>query len=134
MKTVFVSCERIDEPVVIELIKKLKKFFVVLHSPRNPLDGEDFKWNDWYQTGLNGALAKSDIFLIAVTNGWDSATWMAIESHEALRLFKNSQICKTVFWNPLNIKLQSSGTAEMYLREQILGNIDEVIEKLKQYE
>jgi hypothetical protein len=86
MTPIFVSSCRIDEPHTTALVSRLRhESFSVLHSPRNPLDGADARWHDWYASGCKAALDRASIFIAIINFGWDSSTWMAHECDEALK-------------------------------------------------
>jgi len=66
------------------------------HSPKNPLDGEDSRWNKWYASGLSTLLARCDRFVVVLDQGWDSSTWIGQEASLAFE-----QNLETFYWNPL---------------------------------
>ena len=131
---IFVSSQRIDEPHTAALISKLSGAgFQVVNSPRNPVDGDDERWGqDWYHDGLIKALDAAKVFIASIDQGWDSATWMAIESEEALKRHSKSQILYMYYYNPCNVVV-NAGWMLRYLQEQLpndLGAVIEVLNKL----
>ena len=82
---IFVSSQVVDRWPARDLIAALRQAGVeVEHSPRNPLDGEDPRWKDWYSSTLGAVIDRCDAFVIIVEPGWDSSTWMAIEAEAGL--------------------------------------------------
>ena len=127
---VFVSSQRIDEPHTAALIDKLREAgFRVSHSPKNPSDGHDERWTNWYHKGLINDLDETIVFIAAIDMGWDSATWMAIESDEARRRLTGGQIRQMYYYNPLHIAVKAKGMLP-YLKEQLPDDLDSVIETL----
>jgi hypothetical protein len=124
---IFVSSQNIDEPHTDALIKGLQASgFKVNHSPRNPIHGYDFRWANWYETGLQVSLATTNIFIIAVDVGWDSSTWMAIEADLAFRLLGNGNIEQLYYYNPLHIRVKAKG-ALPYLNKQLPDSLNDTI-------
>ena len=113
------------------LISELKQNgFRTSHSPRNPLDGDDSRWHDWYEKGLDEAIKESQSFVIVVDRGWDSSTWMAIEADQALRKAKASGgYYLMVYWNPNNIEVKAKGMLG-YLKDRLPNEVDKAIEAL----
>lgn len=115
---VFVSSQRVDASFVQALIQHLRYAgFAVDHSPRNPLDGEDSRWNEWYETGLPTAVSAADCFVIVIDYGWDSATWMGIEAD--LARLSNLPM---YFWNPQGIEGIARGMLS-YLKTELPADL-----------
>src|ERR1051325_8859946 len=97
MLNIFVSSERVDDARVSGLIHKLREAaFKVDHSPR----AKDARWDDWYEKGCQAALDKTEIFIVAVTKGWDCSTWMAHEADEAQKRMAEGRIRQCFYYNP----------------------------------
>ena len=105
---VFVSCERVDDERATAFIEALRRRgCVVSHSPRNPMDGQDERWADWYAVGLKDELRRADVFVAVVTSGWASSSWMLCEAVEARqqslqrsrRMFQYNVLCSPVFFD-----------------------------------
>ena len=110
MVRIFVSSQLVDHEPAAALIRELKSLScAVFHSPRNPLDGEDPRWSDWYASGLSTSLARCDRFVVVLDQGWDSSTWMAQEASLAVE-----QNLETFYWNPLQVVVTAGGV-KMYL-------------------
>jgi hypothetical protein len=106
MSTLFISCEQVDSPHAQALIQKLQqKGIIVSHSPRNPFDGDDERWCDWYDGRGQAEIGKADVFVVVVTAGWDSSTWMSFEATEALKGLQQGCIRQMFHYNPQNIKI-----------------------------
>src|SRR3954469_18990841 len=106
---VFVSSQGVDRWPARELITALRQASVeVEHSPRNPLDGEDPRWSDWYGSALRGAVDRCDAFVIVVEPGWDSSTWMAVEAEAGLTPGRKTEQ-NAFFWNPDGIAVNAAG-------------------------
>ena len=100
------------------------------HSPRNPLDGDDRRWADWYQRGLQEAIKESQSFVIIVDRGWDSSTWMGIEADEGLRKARASGGNYVMaYWNPNNIEVKAKGMLG-YLKDRLPNKVNEAVEAL----
>lgn len=97
-KSIFISCERVDDDYPSKLIAYLKaKGYTVRHSPKNPVDGKDDKWENWYSFGLNDCLENSNYFIIIVTDSWDSSSWMGQEAASGKLLYNNKVISKYMY-------------------------------------
>ena len=130
MKNVFVSSERIDEPCCQALIQALQNAgFVVSHSPRNPLDGGDPRWKDWYVKNLDIELNKAQVVIMVITKGWDCSTWMATEAQRAKELYEKKKIEKYFYWNPYRIETNAAGMQAFHL-EELPAELDQLITKL----
>jgi len=67
---IFVSCEGVDSKFAKSLIERLRaENLNVFHSPRNPLHGEDIRWDNWYEKGLGKELNQLEIFILIVKFG-----------------------------------------------------------------
>jgi hypothetical protein len=114
VKTLFLSCQDIDDSSAQSFIQALKSLgFATEHSPSNPIRGIDKRWNAWYSTELLNTLSKVNAFIVLLDNGWDSSTWMAIEGEAALGL---AQPLPMYVYNPLEIKV-SAKVMLPYLKE-----------------
>jgi hypothetical protein len=92
---IFVSSQRIDDDATARVISELKRSgFDVRTSPRNPLDGPDERWHDWYAHGLTAELDQVDAFVIVIDRGWDSSKWMAAEADEALKRLRQGRLTR----------------------------------------
>jgi hypothetical protein len=131
MARIFVSSCRIDGFHAAALIKRLRdESFTVLHSPRNPADGEDHRWRDWYEHGCRAELEMADIFVTVISRAWNCSTWMAHEVGETSRLVKAGKIRCVYFWNPERIKVEACGIVE-HLNEPLPDNLDDLILALR---
>ena len=131
MPRIFVSSCRIDGPHAAALIERLRgESFAVSHSPRNPSDGRDERWIDWYASGCRVELEEADIFVSVISPAWDCSTWMAHECIEASRLAGNGKLRKVYFWNPESIKVEAVGMVK-YLKERLPDDLDELILALR---
>ncbi len=120
---VFVSTQRIDSPNARSLLRRIAAAgLAVDHSPRNPLDGDDPRWRNWYKTGLPAAIAAADCFLIVIDGGWDSSTWMGEEAHVA-----EMSALPMYFWNP--DRLHVKGMLR-YLKRQLPDNSADAVRQL----
>ena len=132
MPHVFVSACRIDEAHAAALIERLRaESFSVSHSPRNPSDGEDVRWRNWYESGCRVELERADVFISVIGPAWDCSTWMAHECEEALRLEEAGRIRGMYFWNPWRVEVKAAGMMA-YLRERLPDNLGELIRSLKE--
>jgi hypothetical protein len=121
--SIFLSSRAADAPLAAALIDGLRRVNVkVEHSPRNPKDGEDPRWGDWYKVGLPAALGRSHLFVAVIDRGWDSSTWMAIEADTATKTG-----LPMFFWNPEGVRVTARGMVP-YLREEIPTTLDRAIE------
>ncbi len=108
----------------------IEKEFRTNHSPRNPLDGDDNPWDDWYEKGLEEAINESQSFVIVVDQGWDSSTWMSIEADQALRKADTSgDNYLMAYWNPNDIEVKAKGVLG-YLIDKLPNEPDKAIEAL----
>src|SRR6266446_3060976 len=106
---VFVSSQVVDRWPARDLIAALRQARVeVEHSPRNPLDGEDPRWTNWYSEKLGAAVDSCDVFVVVLEPGWDSSTWMAIEAEAELATGRRSEQ-KAFVWNPDGITVKAAG-------------------------
>ena len=81
---ILVSSQSVDAAQAASLIAGLRRAHVdANHSPRNPMDGDDPRWRDWYDAGLPAAVGRSDLFVIVIDRGWNSSSWMASEADTA---------------------------------------------------
>lgn len=131
MNNIFLSSQRVDSKYTSKLVRKLREEgFHVTHSPQNPLDGDDRRWRDWYERGLDEALESTNIFIIVIDYGWDSSTWMAQEADSALKRFESGQIREMCYLNPENIDIHAAGMLR-YLKQQLPDDFDTLVEILK---
>lgn len=131
MKRIFVSSCRIDEPQTAALIERLyTESFSVLHSPRNPLDGEDARWRDWYKSGCKAEMERASAFIAVISSGWGCSTWMAHECDEASKQMEAGKIRRMYFWNPEQIQMKAAGMFP-YLMERLPDDLDQLISMLR---
>ncbi len=131
MTRIFVSSCRIDGPHAAALVARLRgEAFAVLHSPRNPSDGRDGRWVDWYRRGCRAELETADIFIAVISRPWDCSTWMAHECDEALRLAEAGRLRGMFYWNPERIAVEARGMLK-YLKEPLPDDLDELARALK---
>jgi TIR domain len=124
---VFVSCQAVDRKPAGDLIRELRMAGIeVEHSPRNPLDGNDPRWEGWYQAGLAAAIGGCDVFVIVVDDGWDSSTWMAIEADAALAVPQGGSPLRLFFWNPEATTVKAAGMVR-YLKHELPRGLDRAI-------
>jgi hypothetical protein len=127
---IFVSSLQLYLPYAATLIEKLKAAsFHVAHSP-DP-DMQDVRWGDWYVRGCAVEFDDTDIFIIVITFAWDSSTWMAHESDEALKRFRAGRIRRMFFYNPEGIEVTAAGMLP-YLIKRLPDSPDEVVALLRQ--
>lgn len=120
---VFVSSQRIDSVNAQRLLERLMAAELpVVHSPRNPIDGDDPRWRGWYQDGLPKAIAAADCFLVVVDAGWDSSTWMGEEAHMA-----EKSGLPIYFWNPERVHVKGM---LRYLQRQLPDDPTDAVRKL----
>jgi hypothetical protein len=129
---VFVSCQAVDRKPAQDLIFALREAGVdVEHSPRNPLDGADARWKDWYDAGLATALRGCDVFVIVVDEAWDSSTWMAIEAQAGLAALRDGVARRAFFWNPLGIGVRAAAAGTgAYLQHELPREVDDAIRRI----
>jgi hypothetical protein len=132
MVRIFVSSCRIDGHHAAALIERLRgESFTVLHSPRNPSDGKDHRWRDWYKRGCMAELETADIFITVISRAWDCSTWMAHECDEAAKLAEEGKIRGAYFWNPEQIKVEARAMVR-YLKEALPDGLDELVLALRE--
>ena len=128
-KNVFVSSCATASPPAASLIERLREVGLkVVASPRGP---SDERWPGWYAGGCREEIAGANIFIAVVTRGWDSSTWMAIESDEALRSLESGALSKMYFWNPERIEVKAAGVLP-YLRDRLPDDLGELISMLEE--
>ena len=128
---IFVSAPNVDRNPAKSLIERLKmKGFEVDHSPRNPSEGSDPRWDGWYDSGLRSSLDKVEVFVIVIDVAWDSSTWMAEESRQAMDAPGVRPVPHVFFWNPMSIEVQAASVLG-YLREELPKDLDELVERMK---
>jgi hypothetical protein len=131
MSLIFISSCRIDAPPATFLVDRLREeSFTVMHSPRNPSDGEDARWRNWYKKGFRDVIERASIFISVITHEWNCSTWMAHEAHEALELIGARKIQGLYFWNPDRIEVRASGMS-LYLKERLPDDLNELVRVLK---
>lgn len=127
MPTVFVSTQNVDSEPAANLVSRLRSTgWKVLHSPRNPLYGEDTRWSDWYERELAEALASADVFIAVIDEAWDSSTWMAEEAHLAI---EQKAVPKAHYWNPDGVVVGARGMVP-YLKSRLPDDLDELVAAL----
>ena len=132
MEDVFISCERVDLPHAVALINRLRQQGLsVSHSPRNPLDGNDERWLNWYDGGGQSEIGNSHIFVVVVTPGWDCATWMAFEAEEARKGLRQGYIRRMMHYNPAHIEIRYPENKQQWLGERLPDNLEETIAMLE---
>lgn len=131
MSVIFTSSCRIDAPPAASLVDRLREeSFCVVHSPRNPSDGEDARWRNWYKEGCRDQIGQADIFIAVISREWLGSTWMAQEAHEALKSMEAGKLQRMYFWNPEQIEVSASGMSQ-YLRDRLPDDLDESVRLLK---
>ena len=104
MVAAFVSCENIDAPWAAAFVGHVRvSGFRVEHSPRNPAYGPDERWQDWYQSGLSAALDSAEYFVIVLTRGWESSTWMGEESQVAEKRVADGRLRGMYYFDPEHV-------------------------------
>lgn len=127
---VFVSSENIDRPPVPKLLKRLlREGWLVLHSPRNPAEGADPRWSDWYKRGCQAAVEQADVFIAVVTRTWES-TWMAHESEVALQCSEERHVPRCYYWNPDGVEVHAAGLLP-YLRARLPDDLEAAMAVLR---
>ena len=127
----FVSSENIDQSPAKELIQRLKEEGgIVDHSPRNPSEGKDPRWTDWYKSGLPTALDTSDVFIIVLNHVWDSSSWMSEEAHLAMESPTRRHVDHVFYWNPLDINVTARGMLG-YLRIELPHDLESLVAELR---
>jgi len=128
---IFVSAQNVDRNPAKSLIERLRmEGFEVDHSPRNPSEGSDPRWDGWYDSGLRSSLDQAEVFVIVLDKAWDSSTWMAEESRQAMDAPGVRPVRHVFFWNPMSIEVRVAG-ALGYLREELGKDLDELVERTK---
>jgi hypothetical protein len=128
MPSVFLSSQAIDRRPARTLAAALVVSGIrVESSPRNPLDGEDSRWTDWYSTGLPQAIRGVDVAVLVLDEGWDSATWMAEEARLAFVLLGDDAV---LYWNPNNVSVRAAGMLP-YLKTRLPDAISDAIACLR---
>jgi hypothetical protein len=127
MSGVFISSQAIDRNPARTLIEVLRSLGLPLEvSPRNPLDGPDARWVDWYSTGLASALRAVDVAVLVLGEGWDSASWMAEEARVAFALLNPECV---LFWNPNDVQVRAAGMLP-YLKTRLPDTIPDAVAHL----
>jgi hypothetical protein len=122
---VFVSSQSVDAANARTLIQHLMASgLAVDHSPRNPLDGDDPRWHDWFKKGLPAAVAAADCFVIVIDGGWDSSTWMGEEAHIA-----SVSGLPMYYWNPAGIQVKAKGMLP-YLKRKLSDDLADAVQCL----
>lgn len=121
MAGVFVSSCDVTGTLTQGLIGALRDLgAAVSHSPL-PDPDEDSRWQSWYDTGLERALAEVCSVVIVVTPVWDSSTWMATEAQAAMDLYNNNQLQTFGFFNPQGRTVTAQGMVP-YLTHKFSDN------------
>jgi hypothetical protein len=127
---VFASSQSVDHTPASDLILRLREMgAAVSHSPSNPLDRDDPRWNDWYAVGLPAAIEQCDTVVIVVDRGWDSSTWMAQEAQVAVQATGLGAKRRLYFWNPGGIVVQAAGMLP-YLQSELPRSLDAAVQIL----
>jgi hypothetical protein len=130
MAGVFLSSQAIDRCPARTLIDALRTSGVRVEcSPRNPLDGEDSRWTDWYSTGLPNAIRGVDVVVLVLDEGWDSATWMAEEARLAFAFLGAEAV---LFWNPNLVSVRAAGMLP-YLKTRLPDEISDAVARLRSF-
>ena len=128
---VFVSSQVVDRWPARDLIVALRQAgFEVEHSPSNPLDREDLRWRNWYGEALASAMDRSDVFVVVLEPGWDSATWMAVEAEAGLTPGRKTERNAFV-WNPDGITVKAAGMIG-YLRSELPRELGAAVARLRE--
>jgi hypothetical protein len=128
---IFVSSENVDRPPANALIARLRQEgWYVDHSPRNPAEGQDSRWPNWYREGLPAALDQTDIFIIALNHVWDSSSWMAEEAFCAMAQPNRQPVPHVFYWNPSGVEVTVQGV-KPYLRERLPNALEAVVDRLR---
>jgi hypothetical protein len=127
---VFVSSENVERSPARLLLERLRQEgWAVDHSPRNPAEGKDPRWMNWYERGCREALQHADVFIAVVTKTWES-TWMAQESWLAMQEPGQRYVPRCYYWNPEGIAVHAQGLTP-YLRERLPDDLEAVIAALR---
>jgi hypothetical protein len=130
MSGVFLSSQAIDRLPARALADALRaRGLPVQSSPRNPLDGEDSRWVDWYATGLANAIRGVKVVVLVVDGGWDSSTWMGEEARLAFELLGADAV---LFWNPNNVPVRAAGMLP-YLKRRLPDAISDAIADIQEF-
>lgn len=125
---IFISCARVDSPHATALIRELRrKEFHVAHSPREPLDGHDESWHNWYEGRGQSTIAATEIFVVVVTEAWDCSTWMAFEATEALKSLEQGTLKRMLHYNPTHIEVHYPENKWHWLGEKLPNELDEAV-------
>lgn len=128
---IFVSCEQEDRPPAALLIGRLRaESWCVDHSPCSRVDNHDPRWYGWYEHGLGEALDWAEVFIMVVTEGWDSSTWMAQEACYAVQSNSPHQVKHTFYWNPDRCVVTAAGVLP-YLRTPLPEDLDALVDQLR---
>ncbi|WP_411846059.1 hypothetical protein AAFN60_21360 [Roseibacillus persicicus] len=128
---IFLSSQHIGGGSASLLLTELRNIGLnVDHSPLNPAFGHDERWQSWYAQGLRTALESVSLFVSVIDKGWDSSTWMAMESAQAFNSVSTRDSIR--FWNPdqIVVKVQEM---RQYLTSELPRDLIEAaaeIEKL----
>ncbi|BDI30161.1 hypothetical protein CCAX7_22120 [Capsulimonas corticalis] len=136
-RTIFVSSERVNEEHVALLIHRLRsEDFHVMHSPRNPLDGKDPRWADWYNwddldaSRLEIEIGQADMFIVGVTAGWDSSTWMMMELSAAVKRRECGELHELLYYTPI-MDTPTIPMARRYLTDRLPDDVDAALEAVQ---
>ena len=131
---IFVSAQNVDVDPAKSLIERLRmEGFEVDHSPRSPSEGSDPRWDGWYDSGLRSSLDKAEVLIVVIDKAWDSSTWMAEESRQAMDAPRVRPVRHVFFWNPMSMEVRAAG-ALGYLREELPKSLDELVERIRAIE
>lgn len=129
--SVFISTDNFGNVSIQEILNSLmEQNLIVNTSPKNPVNGYDAKWVDWYSKGLQLALVSTDVFIIILTDSWESSTWMAEEAHRAEELFTKGKIKKMAYVDIRTFAAPFAFGMKNYLRDKI-ENGNEIMRYLK---
>jgi hypothetical protein len=124
MKSIFVSAYNIDKPPASTLINALlAKGITVEHSPSNPHERTDPKWENWYGGELSESIKKCEGFVSVIDETWDSSSWMAEECLVALKQMN------VYYWNPNNVKVTAPGMAP-FLKSKLPTELIQAVQVL----
>lgn len=124
MLRVFISSCSVDESPAASLISRLRvDGFEVDHSPSV---SRDPRFANWYEEGLDPALANTNVFIAVVDESWDCSTWMAIEADRAQKMIGPN---RCFFWNP-NSRLVLAKGMLPYLKEELPKDLNALIDRI----